>query len=482
MSFCCFCNDMSFQYNFSLYRTVCLIVLACIGCRNTSSQISRVEAPPKQLILTREPLQVPTDSTTKYCNGLRKKASVVNYYQRFGSDFIWTKKNEPTAFADSMVLLIRDALYYGFYPERYHINELITPDKNSSDDVLIRNELLMTDAFLCFVADLKFGLLESNKSDEVDSIQVDLLNKFILHGNLKEILRSQEPVFKGYKSLKRGIALILDSLKTTGHDSVDVTDRIRLISINLERWRTEKADLSQRHIFINIPSYMLDVIEHDSSILSSRIIVGLPDKETPIISSVVECFTIYPYWHVPRKIAIEEFLPVIKNDVAFIERNHFDVLDKKGNVLDPDSVEWNKFHKNYFPVVLRQREGAENALGVIKFIFDNPHAVYLHDTNAKRLFRNKERALSHGCIRMERAVELAHYLVTETTGSESKTITKYLREEQQRWVDLKRPIPIYTRYFTCEFKNGRLYTYKDVYRKDKALYDLLYYDLSAFDL
>jgi murein L,D-transpeptidase YcbB/YkuD len=473
---------MSFQYNVSLYRTICLIVLACIGCRNTSSQISRVEAPPKQLILTREPLQVPTDSTTKYFNGLRKKASVVNYYQRFGSDFIWTKKNEPTAFADSMVLLIRDALYYGFYPERYHINELIIPDKNSSDDVLIRNELLMTDAFLCFVTDLKFGLFESNKSDEVDSIQVDLLNKFILHGNLKEILRSQEPVFKGYESLKQGIALILDSLKTTGHDSADVADRIRLISINLERWRTENADLSQRHIFINIPSYTLDVMEHDSSILSSRIIVGLPDKETPIISSVVECFTIYPYWHVPRKIAIEEFLPVIKNDVAFIERNHFDVLDRKGKVLDPDSVEWNKFHKNYFPVVLRQREGAENALGVIKFIFDNPHAVYLHDTNAKRLFRNKERALSHGCIRMERAVELAHYLVTERIGSESKTITKYLREEQQRWVDLKRPIPIYTRYFTSEFKNGRLYTYKDVYRKDKPLYDLLHYDLSAFDL
>jgi murein L,D-transpeptidase YcbB/YkuD len=458
---------MSFQYNFSLYRTVCLIVLACIGCRNTSTQISRVEAPPKGVIQTREPLQVPIDSTTKYFNGLRKKASVVNYYQRFGSDFIWTKRNEPTAFADSMVLLIRDALYYGFYPERYHINELRTPDKNSSDDVLIRNELLMTDAFLCFVADLKFGLLESNKSDEVDSLQVDLLNKLITHGNLKNIVKSQEPVFKGYESLKRGLAVMLDSLKTTGHDSVDVADWIRLISINLERWRTENADLSQRHIFINIPSYMLEVMEHDSSILSSRIIVGLPEKETPIISSVVECFTIYPYWHVPRKIAIEEFLPVIKNDVAFIERNHFDVLDRKGKVLEPDSVEWSKFHKNYFPVVLRQREGAENALGVIKFIFDNPHAVYLHDTNAKRLFRNKERALSHGCIRMERAVELAHYLVTETIGSESKTITKYLREEQQRWVDLK---------------NGRLYTYKDVYRKDKPLYDLLYRDLSAFDL
>jgi L,D-transpeptidase YcbB len=472
---------MTVQCNFSFYRATCLMVLACIGCRNTG-RISHIEAPPKVVIQTREPLHVPTDSITKYFNGLRKKASVVNYYQRFGPEFIWTKKNEFTPLADSMVLLIRDASYYGFSPARYHINELVTPDKNSSDDALIRNELLMTDAFLCFVADLKSGLLESNKSNEVDSLQVWLLNKLISRGNLKEALKSQEPVFKAYASLKRGLALILDSLKGTGYDSVDGTDKVRLISINLERWRTENADLSQRHIFINIPAYTLDVIEHDSSILSSKIIVGLPDKETPIISSVVECFTIYPYWHVPRKIAIEEFLPVIKNDTAFIERNHFDVLDRKGNVLDPDSIEWNKFNKNYFPVVLRQREGAENALGVIKFIFDNPHAVYLHDTNAKRLFRNTDRALSHGCIRMERAIELAHYLVTDVIGGESKLITRYLNEKQQRWVDLKRPIPIYTRYFTCEFSNGQLYIYKDVYRKDLALYDLLYNDHQLFDL
>jgi murein L,D-transpeptidase YcbB/YkuD len=459
---------MIFKYNFSVYCTACLIVLGCIGCRNTSSQISSVDASPKGVLLMRESLHVPTDSTREYFKAIRKKASVVNYYQRFGSDFIWTKKNESTPLADSMVLLIRNALYYGFYPERYHINELTTVDRNSSDDALIRNELLMTDAFFCFVADLKYGLLKSNGSNEADSGQVDLLHSVVLHGNLNGRLKSQEPVFKGYESLKRGLALILDSLKNTEKDSAGVANKIQLISINLERWRREDADLSQRHIFINIPSYTLDVIEHDSTILSSRIIVGMPDKETPIISSVVECFTIYPYWHVPRKIATEEFLSVIRNDTTFIERNHFDVLDRKGKVLDPDSVEWSKFHKNYFPVVLRQREGPENSLGVIKFIFDNPYAVYLHDTNAKGLFRNRERALSHGCIRMERAVELAHYLVTEVIGSESKSVSRYLNEQQQRWVDLKKPIPIYTRYFTC------------VYGKDQAFYDLLYYDLSVF--
>lgn len=425
---------------------------------------------------------MPKDSSIGLFDGLRKKISVVNYYQQFGPNPIWIKEGKQTSLADSMILCIHSALYYGLQPQRYHIDELSNLENNFSNNALIRKELLMTDAFLCLAADLKFGLLKSSRSNAVDSLRIDLLHNVILKGSLRRSLESQQPMFNGYKALRRGLVLILDSLKNPGFDSTGVTDKIRLISINLERWRNEDADLSQRHIFINIPSYMLEVTENDSVILSSKIIVGTPDKETPFISSVVECFTIYPYWHVPRKIAVEEYLPMIKNDTAFIERNNFDVLDRKGKLLNPDSVEWNKFHQNYFPVSLRQREGSENSLGVIKFIFDNPYAVYLHDTNAKRLFKNKERAFSHGCIRMEKAIELAHYLVTDMVGSESRTITKYLKEKQQHWVDLKNPIAIYTRYFTCEFRNGELYTYKDIYKKDQALYDLLYCNWTIPDL
>src|SRR5690606_24036460 len=110
-------------------------------------------------------------------------------------------------------------------------------------------------------------------------------------------------------------------------------------------------------------------------------------------------------------------------------RNNFDVLDKRGNLLQADSIDWESFSKSYFPVSLRQREGQENALGIIKFVFDNPYAVFLHDTNAKRLFRSRVRAFSHGCIRMEKAVELAHYLVTGDPGKKSKYVERFLKEE-----------------------------------------------------
>ncbi|MBA4056954.1 MAG: hypothetical protein C0490_19725 [Marivirga sp.] len=304
-----------------------------------------------------------------------------------------------------------------------------------------------------------------------------MLNSVATNGNITFALASQEPSSKGYTSLKEGLRVMLDSATTL--DSILFEESLRLISINLERWRAEQVDIQGKYIFINIPSYMLEVVENDSIVLSSKVIVGTTKKETPVLSSIVECFTTYPYWHVPRKISVEEYLPIIKSDPAFITRNNFDVLDRKGNIVNPDSVTWHKFHTNYFPVVLRQREGPENSLGVIKFIFDNPYAVFLHDTNAKRLFKSKDRAFSHGCIRMEKAVDLAHFLVTGVIGKESKYISKYLNEKTQHWVDLKYPIPIHIRYFTCEFRNNKFYRYSDIYNKDKALYDLIYKDTNV---
>jgi len=250
---------------------------------------------------------------------------------------------------------------------------------------------------------------------------------------------------------------------------------LQTIEINLERWRQE-AQFSEegRYISINIPSFMLNVVSDGKPVLASRIIVGTQETPTPEFSSLVECVTIYPYRHVPRKISVEEFLPIIQRDTSFITRNNFDVLDRKGRVLHKDSIDWRSFNKNYFPVSLRQREGEENSLGIIKFVFDNPYAVFLHDTNAKSLFNRKVRTYSHGCIRMEKAVELGHYLLTKDPYESSAVLDKYLAQQQRRTLNLPKPVPIHIRYFTCEVVNGRLYHFEDVYNKDKDLSRRLY--------
>ena len=145
------------------------------------------------------------------------------------------------------------------------------------------------------------------------------------------------------------------------------------------------------------------------------------------------------------------------------------MLDRKGNIVDPDTLNWQSYTAKYFPVSLRQREGPDNSLGVIKFIFDNPYAVFLHDTNTKSLFRKKTRMFSHGCIRMEKALELAKYLAPDPEKVDSK-----LRLKERYTINLSKPIPIYTRYFTCEYIHDKLNFYEDIYGLDQPLIDLLY--------
>ncbi|MFZ6012151.1 MAG: L,D-transpeptidase family protein [Bacteroidota bacterium] len=456
-----------------------ILVLVLPGCKNTTSQVAIAQIRP--IIIRPEPLIIPEDSSNSAFGGLKRKKSVTRYYQLNGGKSIWIQDGQYTPLADSMIFMLEHVQYYGFPIGSYHLTELLDLAPNKSRDGLIRKDILLTDAFIAFAQNLKYGIGYSPGSEE-DSVWVHVLNAALTGSGIKQTLEAQEPVLNGYTSLKNGLRVMLDSSKRTTVDSASLQQNIRLISINLERWRTEKENISGRYIFINIPSFQLEVVENDSVILTSKVIVGTPEKQTPVLSSRVECISIYPYWHVPRKIAVEEYLPIIKIDTTFLTRNNFDVLDRRGNILNPDSVEWNAFHEKYFPVSLRQREGPENSLGIIKFVFDNPHAVFLHDTNAKKLFKNKTRAFSHGCIRMEKAVELAHLLVTGVPGLESKYVRKFLKEKSQHRVDLANPTPIHIRYLTCEFKNKVFFRYDDVYNRDRELYQLIWHSEKALDL
>jgi L,D-transpeptidase YcbB len=347
---------------------------------------------------------------------------------------------------------------------------------------IFRFEALLTDAYLLLVRHIWRGKT-AHATFHSDSVAVSLLQSASVTGALINNVTTMENSLTGYRSLKQVLRLFIDSLspelKTAVlsdepivHDSI--LSRIRTIEINLERWRLERNCFGTRYILINIPAFTLYLVGNDSVLLESKVIVGTPERQTPMLSSIIECFVTYPYWHVPRKIAVEEYLPLIQKDISFIERSNFDVLDIKGNVVSAGSLDWKKFNEDYFPVKLRQREGAENALGVIKFVFDNPYGVFLHDTNAKRLFRSNVRAFSHGCIRMEKAVQLAHYLVTGDLNKNSKYVERFLKEESRHYIELQKPIPIHIRYYTCEFKNNLFMSYKDVYTRDKNLFNLLY--------
>jgi L,D-transpeptidase YcbB len=452
---------------------ICLyILMILISCRPTRSLIDN-RSPDLALVETKDSVIIPTDTASIYYNGLRRKNAVASIYQAGGGRPIWLGEDHAlNSLGDSMIQFIKNVGYYGLTPADYHVPELnnaVTKALTGHDLIII--DLQLTDAFVTLSSDLRFGA-NSEPNQKVDSVAFFLMEKITSGNEIRTSLETREPSFSGYKTLKHVLRMSIDSLRNGSViDSAKMLDRVRLISLNLDRWRDEKDPFARRYVYINTPSFMLHVVQDDSIVFSSRIIVGATRTPTPQITSIIECFNIYPYWHVPRKIAVEEYLPVIQRDTSFVLRNNFDVLDRKGKVLKPDSIPWSKFHKNYFPAVLRQREGEENSLGIVKFLFDNPYAVYLHDTNARKLFRSSKRAFSHGCIRMEKAIELAHYLVTGSPMEKSGAIEKYIKVKERHTLNLKDPIPVYIRYFTAETVSGELHLYKDIYGKDGKMND-----------
>jgi L,D-transpeptidase YcbB len=253
-------------------------------------------------------------------------------------------------------------------------------------------------------------------------------------------------------------------------------DHIRQIEITMERWRLEPETYAQRYVWVNIPMYRMKVVEEDTLVMESRVVVGDPKTPTPLLVSTINFFLIYPYWHVPHSIASKEMLPRIKRDTSYLRKNRYEVLDRNNNIIDPSIINWSKYSKNNLPYRFRQREGEDNSLGVMKFNFNNKHGVYLHDTNAKRYFSKDVRALSHGCMRLEKYMDFANFLIRDDSlRYKPDSLIVYLQKKERKQINLKKTVKIYVKYFTCEAdSNGNVMFYTDIYRKDEQMKKVLY--------
>jgi L,D-transpeptidase YcbB len=451
-----------------------MILLGIVGCRNLNvGSSSQVDYLGDITELPKIPYMPRSVADTVY-HGLNDRSAVVEFYNLRKHELIWFRKGHATPLSDSLIRTLSNAQWYGLLPEFYHYSEILGLGKMVAGEDATRRDALLTDAFLSFITDIQFGRLRSvsNYTSFSDLVHV------LAHNDLKNTIESNEPDYISYRLLKSELQLLIDSIKKDQPeqwtengviDSGRLVRSMRCLQVNLERWRNESEDKQAQVIFINIPSFLLQVYYQDTILFESNVIVGTPATPTPPLSSTIECVVTYPYWNVPRRISVEELLPQIQKDSSFLTRNHFDVLNRKGRVVNKDSIHWNELNPQFFPYSLRQREGAENSLGLVKFVFDNPFAVYLHDTNAKKLFKRNDRSLSHGCIRVERAIDLAHYLVTGSISEESPELTRYMNRKERHVISIK-DTPIHLRYFTAEVKNGRLYYYKDIYRLDEELY------------
>jgi L,D-transpeptidase YcbB len=249
-------------------------------------------------------------------------------------------------------------------------------------------------------------------------------------------------------------------------------ERFIRIAITLDRYK-QLPPLAPKYVWVNIPSYRLDVMDNDTSVLTSRVVVGKPITKTPIISSAISDMITYPLWHIPESIIEKEILPALKRDPGYLARKGYSLQDKDRNEVDPFTVNWSKYEKN-IPYRVIQGQGDDNALGVLKFNFPNKFAVYLHDTNQRYLFSKQKRALSHGCVRVAAWNDLACYILAQDTAAGYHTgmdsLQVWLARKEKHYIPVRKKMPLHIRYFTCEGDNaGGITFHEDIYGDDRKL-------------
>jgi len=243
-------------------------------------------------------------------------------------------------------------------------------------------------------------------------------------------------------------------------------DPIADIIANMERWRWVPRDFGAFHVYVNIPEFVVRVQRAGRTVHSTRIVVGTTKNQTPIFSDEMEHIIVNPYWNVPLSIARKEMLPSIQaNPGGYFARHNYEVV-YNGRVVSPYSVEWSA--ANLRNIRIRQRPGARNALGRIKFMFPNQHSIYLHDTPSKSLFERDVRAFSHGCVRVHNPLEFADAVLVGSSWN-SDRVKKILGGNERR-IDLPSHIPVHLTYFTSVVNGrGELENHPDIYGHHRKL-------------
>lgn len=242
-----------------------------------------------------------------------------------------------------------------------------------------------------------------------------------------------------------------------------------LLLVNLEKWRWLPRNRGTYRVEVNIPEYRLWVRRNGEVVHETKVVVGTPKNQTPIFYDQIRHVVVNPYWNVPSSIARGEVGPQVIRDPGYLARREFELLGGDGTVLDPWTVNWAAVAPGTFPFLLRQKPGALNALGQVKFLFPNKHDVYLHDTPEKSLFGRDLRAYSHGCVRVENPFDFAETLLADEPGFGRSTLEAAFGP-RERWFNMEVKVPVFLTYFTVRIDDsGKARTFADVYGHDKRI-------------
>ncbi len=243
-----------------------------------------------------------------------------------------------------------------------------------------------------------------------------------------------------------------------------VADRIAKVELAMERMRWHPEQFGQRHVVINQPEYRVRYMENGETKLAMRAVVGQPENQTYFFHDEIETVVYNPYWGVPQSIIVNEFLPKLHRDPGYLDRAGYVVTGGNGKPISSSAINWRQY-SGPVPYSVRQKPGPKNALGDVKILFPNSHAIYMHDTPARDLFSRDTRAFSHGCVRLERPLEMAAAVLGKPLSHVEGNLGG---DEKAERVTGK--IPVWVAYFTAwPDESGKVGFFPDVYKRDAHL-------------
>ncbi|WP_037389609.1 L,D-transpeptidase [Serratia symbiotica] len=253
--------------------------------------------------------------------------------------------------------------------------------------------------------------------------------------------------------------------------NVSPQTRVALLALNIQRLRILPGYISSG-IMVNIPNYSMTYYQNGREVLSSHVIVGRPSRKTPLMNSGLSNVVLNPPWNVPTSLVRADIVPKAMRDGSYFQQHGYTLLSdwsKDAKVIDPAMIDWNSVSARNFPYRVRQAPGASNSLGRFKFNMPSSDAIYLHDTPNHNLFQKDMRALSSGCVRVNKADDLANMLLHDAGWSNDR-VASTLQEGNTTYVNIRQRIPVKLYYLTAWVSDdGQMQFRTDIYNYDHAV-------------
>jgi len=397
--------------------------------------------------------------------------------------FTWIQNQLVSGGTDTLLHYLEKSGEHGINPSIFHTEEIRNAlnrlqskeikDINEAYTILAKIELLSSDALVAYVNILENGLINPKKlygryfvghNRYTLKKAKQLLDSTL---NVSHIAQEAQPKNAFYKKFQQ--LLIAGNLSTEDRNHV---------LMSMERLRWMGKDFPDKYVFVNIPEMKLRMIDEGAVQQIMNVCVGETENkafaktgqnhETPMMSGVLDRMQVNPVWNIPKSIVKKELLNSVRANPGYLESRNMVVYNLKGQIVDPYTINWQADSVENFK--FKQNPGFDNSLGNIKFIFANPYAIYLHDTPSKQKFKVSNRALSHGCVRVEDPASLASFLVNNE--KEAAKIATEIKDSvnNSRWVKMKVGVPVYLSYYTTWLdKNNKIEQFPDIYGYDDRL-------------